>query len=454
MPTPPSLIVLLFLAAWIAPAAGPARPPASTRPELGVAAVLAPRGARESEALRSQARDTAGMLLARLSLVDYVMRRALAARGFPGAAVAIGRDDAVTWLRGYGHLDWAPGSEAVDAKETLYNVASLTKVMATTSAIMVLYDDGRLRLDDRVTRWLPGFRGGLKGQVTIRQLLTHRSGLPAGRDLWHEADSPAEARRLALATPLIHPPGERELYSDIGAIVLSMVAEAAAGEPLDRFVERRVFRPLGMRHTGFRLTSRLRRHAAPTAYSAVRHRMLRGEVHDENAAALGGVAGHAGLFSTAADVAIFARMMLGGGRVGDVRIVREATVARFTQTADGWRALGWQLCPGGGSCGHRMGATAYGHTGFTGTSLWIDPDRRAFAVVLTNSVDAPPGGRDDPWAVLSDVRGDVADLAILAVNDQPGGAPPMPPTLRADLAIGWGITPRTRVAFPAGTGGE
>ncbi|HET7584686.1 MAG TPA: serine hydrolase [Gemmatimonadaceae bacterium] len=412
-----------------------------------------PRAAhhRHEAATRSLRADTAGMLEDRLALVDYVMARALAARGFPGAAVAIGRDDAVTWLHGYGRTDWSEESARVSADSTLYDVASLTKVIATTAAIMVLYDEGRIHLDDRVSRWLPAFRGGLKEQVTIRQLLTHRSGLPAGRDLWRAHD-PAAARRLALGTPLMRVPGEREIYSDIGAIVLGMVAEAAAGEPLDRFVTRRVFRPLGMRHTFFNPPARWRRRAAPTERSVVRARLLRGEVHDENAAALGGVAGHAGLFSTAADLSIFARMLLGGGEYHGVRIVSDSTVALFTAPATAGRALGWQLCQGGGSCGHRMGPTAYGHTGFTGTSLWIDPERRTFVVVLTNAVRLPPEGRDDRWAVLSDVRGDLADLATVAVADRPGGAPPMPDVLRADLAIGWGIAPRARIGASAAAG--
>lgn len=374
----------------------------------------------------------------RLATIDRVVNTGIDSGGFPGATVVVGHRGAIVWRKGYGTLDWSDQGTRADAIGTMYDLASLTKVVATTTAIMVLYDRGRLHLDDPVSRWLPAFAGGLKGRVTIRDLLTHRSGLPEGRDLWHGARTPSGARRLVLATPLERAPGSREVYSDLGADVLAMVAEAAARERLNSFLSRSVWKPLGMRHTWFRPPGSLRDHIAPTENSPPRGYPLRGEVHDENAWALGGVAGHAGLFSSAADLGVFAQMLLNGGEYNGVRIVRASTVALFTRRTAGWRALGWETCPGGGSCGQHMSERAFGHTGYTGTSLWIDPDRNSFVVLLTNWVHARPHHGVGPSAVLSDVRSDVADAAALAVMDEAAGALPMPTSFRADRAIGWG----------------
>jgi CubicO group peptidase (beta-lactamase class C family) len=375
--------------------------------------------------------ESVGMAADRLAAIERVVRRGVAARGFPGAAVLVGRDGGAVWKAGYGRLSWDASSPAVDPDSTLYDLASLTKVVATTAAVMVLYDEHRLQLDAPVQRYLPRFTGQGKSLVTVRQLLAHRSGLPSGRGLARGRHSVAEARRLVLSTPLEYEPGERTLYSDVGFEILGMVVEAAAHEPLDAFVQRRVFRPLGMRHTAFRPNAALRAHAAPTEAG-------RGVVHDNEAAALGGVAGHAGLFSTVADLGVFAQMLANGGEYGGVRIVSDSTVALFTTPGAGWRGLGFETCPGGGSCGHLMGPHAFGHTGFTGTSLWVDPDRGTFVVVLANWANAD---RDHPFApptaVLQDVRADVADIASLAVADDPAGLTEMPARLRSDLAIGW-----------------
>lgn len=363
----------------------------------------------------------------RLAVIDRVMAQALNAGGFPGAAVVVGRRGAVVFSRGYGTLDW-DSEVAVDPATTLFDLASLTKVVATATAAMILVDRGQLGLDDRVGQYLPEFARGLKAQVTIRDLLTHRSGLPAGRAL-AGAGSPVAARRAVLESPLQSAPAAESRYSDVGPDVLAFVIERITGERLDRFVTRTVYAPLGMHATRFLPAPRLRARAASTGGP-------RGVVHDPAARALGGVSGHAGLFSTATDLAIFARMMLGGGALDDVRVASDSVVARFTQHVAGWRALGWETCPGGGSCGHRLGPTAYGHTGFTGTSLWIDPARELFVIVLTNWVRGRPGGGASPVAVLSDVRGDVADLAALAVRDH-GVWRPLPDRLRSDLQIGW-----------------
>jgi CubicO group peptidase (beta-lactamase class C family) len=398
--------------------------------------VLFGHAAGWGEGLPSKSPAAVGMSERRLQSVDHVIGRAIRAGGFPGAAVVIGRKGASVWEKGFGNLSWV-GHQPVVPTETMYDLASLTKVVATTTAIMILFDEGKIHLDDKASRFLPTFTGGGKEDVTIEQLLEHRSGLPAGRDLWRIAFTPEEARAAALDTPLECEPGQCYIYSDLGADVLGWIIEAASGQKLDDFVEQRVFQPLGMQDTYFRPHWTLRDRIAPTELTPPRGYPLRGEVHDENAFALGGVAGHAGLFSTASDLAIFAQMMLNGGQFNGVRIVADSTVSLFTRRTDapGTRALGWDTCGHDGSCGKYLGARAYGHTGFTGTSLWIDPDRELFVILLTNRVHAARARR--PAKVIADVRADVADAAALSVRDYGDGLLAMPASFRADRAVGW-----------------
>ncbi len=293
---------------------------------------------------------------------------------------------------------------------------------------MILYDEGKIDLDAPVSRYIPGFTGDLREEATVRHLLTHRAGLPAGRDLWRVATTADEAKMHVIATPLVCRPGDCFIYSDLGADVLGMIAEAISGEPLDAFLQQRVFGPLGMNDTGFRPADSLLTRVAPTEMTPPRGYPLRGEVHDENAFAMGGVAGHAGLFSTAADLSIFAQMMLDGGVYNGVRIVSDSAVALFTARAAGTRALGWDTANGDGGSGRYLSEHAYGHTGYTGTSIWIDPERQMFVILLTNRVHAARARR--PARVMS-------DAAALAVLDAPEGIIAMPASFRADRAIGW-----------------
>jgi CubicO group peptidase (beta-lactamase class C family) len=385
---------------------------------------------------------------ARLASIDHVVELGLEASGFAGMSVVVGRSDTVLWSRGYGGLTWGDDAGRVSADRTIYDLASLTKVVATTSAVMLLYDRGKLSLDDRASRYLPELRKGSKRYITIRQLLEHRSGFPAGRDL-SRTRSQREARRMVLETPLAYSPGTRQIYSDLGADVLGFVVEAISGERLDTFARRNVFAPLGMKSTVFRPGAKLRSRIAPTERLSSRGRPLRGEVHDPSAYAMGGIAGHAGLFGTAGDLAIFARMMLNGGSYDGVRIFSDSTVALFTHRSAGTRALGWETCAGGASCGQHMGERAFGHTGFTGTSIWIDPERDLFVIVLTNRIHELPGGRVPPGAVLADVRADIADIAELALP-RGGVLSEMPARLRADRAIGWPNRPAVSAASSAG----
>jgi len=404
--------------------------------------LLAGSGNEGGGGLPSKTPAAVGMSAARLQKIDAVVARAIKSGGFPGAAVVVGRRGAAVWERGFGNLTWGTRSPVVPSR-TVYDLASLTKVVATTTAIMILYDENLIELDDKVSKFVPEFSGGAKDDVTIYDLLEHRSGLPAGRDLWRIARSPSEARQAAIATPLECLPRRCLIYSDLGADMLGFVVEAVTQQGLDEFLQERVFDPLGMRETFFRPHWTLRDRIAPTELTPPRGYPLRGEVHDENAFALGGVAGHAGLFSTASDLAVFAQMMLNGGEIDGVRIVADSTVALFTaRTASrGTRALGWDTCGNDGSCGKYLSPRAYGHTGYTGTSLWIDPDRDLFVILLTNRVHAARVRR--PAKVIADIRADIADAAALSVRDF-GDMLAMPRAFRADRRVGWNGPVRSR----------
>jgi CubicO group peptidase (beta-lactamase class C family) len=388
-----------------------------------------------ADGLPIKAPTAVGMSAERLETIDRVVQRGLNAGGYPGAAVVVGRKGATVWQKGFGHLGWTADSPGVDPEQSIYDFASLTKVIGTTTAAMILFDRGKLVLDEKVTHYLPTFFGGEKDQITVRELLEHRSGLPAGRDLWRHAHTPEEARQLVLDTPLEYRPDRGQVYSDLGADILGWVVEAAAGESLDRFLAENVFTPLGMHDTGFRPADSLVYRIAPTEVSPPRGYPVRGEVHDENAFALGGVAGHAGLFGTASDLAVFAQMMLNGGIYDSTRIVADSTVKLFTARASGDRALGWEVADGQHGAGNYLSASAYGHTGFTGTSIWIDPEREMFVILLTNRVHAARAKR--PAKVIADVRADLADAAALAVTDANLAVAEMPVSFRADRAEGW-----------------
>ncbi|MBI2408691.1 MAG: serine hydrolase [Gemmatimonadetes bacterium] len=381
-----------------------------------------------------RAPESVGMSPERLEIIDRVVREGIRAGGYPGAAVVIGRQGAAVMSRGFGTLGWGFDSPAVTTDQTIYDLASLTKVVATTTAAMILYDEGRLTLEAKVADYLPEFVGQWKDEVTVRDLLTHRSGLPAGRELWKVARTPEEARAAVLSTKLRTRPGRAFVYSDLGADVLAWVVESIAGQPLDVFVRERVFEPLGMFDTSFLPPDSVRGRVAPT--------ITQGLVHDENAQVLGGVAGHAGLFGTADDLAVFAQMMLNGGEYEGRRIVSASTVELFTQRAAGSRALGWEMAEGRHGAGEYLSPTAYGHVGFTGTSMWIDPQRDMFVILLTNRVHAARVKR--PSTVIADVRADLADAAALAVLDDELRITTMPASFRADRAVNWNKPLRTK----------
>lgn len=372
------LLPLLLALAVSAPADSVRLPPgAGVLPEPG-----SPRHALASPA-------DAGMRLADLLRVEETVMGEVRRGGFPGAALAVGRWDGTVVERGIGSLGWSAGAPSVDPDLTVYDLASLTKVVAATTAVMLLVEDGLMELDAPVSRYLPGFLGRWKQHVTIRNLLAHNSGLPAGANIW--ASTPEGALSRAVAVPLSRQPGQQVEYSDVGFVVLWAAAEAAYGAPLHRLLDERVFGPLRMRTTTF-LPGRWCDRCAPTEQRKD-GTDVRGEVHDPTARRLGGITGNAGLFSTAHDLSRFAAMLAMGGELNGVRVLRSETIRMFTQRQPGagTRALGWDTPSGRGrgAAGERISSSAFGHTGFTGTSLWVDPERGTWVILLSNRTYQP-----------------------------------------------------------------
>ncbi|MGQ0648074.1 MAG: serine hydrolase domain-containing protein [Gemmatimonadaceae bacterium] len=349
--------------------------------------------------------------------VAQVMTRALRDSAFPGAIALIGTHSGIVSKVAVGALDWAAGAPAPDER-TLWDLASLTKVIALTSAVMQLSQVGKINLDAPVQRYLPEWTGPWKDRVHVRELLTHSAGLPAWRPLYKETETREAALRLVISTPLERAPGERMVYSDLGAILLGQIVERVSGQPLDRFLAQQLFEPLGMRSTLYRPAATLRARIAPTEVDPWRQRHLRGEVHDENAFRLDGVSAHAGLFSTAVDLSRFARMMLNGGSLDGVRVLESTTIRTFTTVQNrelSARALGWETASGQNSGGRRMSPSAFGHTGFTGTSIWMDPERDVFVILLSNRVNPTRENRK-----IGDVRISLADAAMAVMGSRAG----------------------------------
>ncbi|HYR11247.1 MAG TPA: serine hydrolase, partial [Longimicrobium sp.] len=363
--------------------------------------------------LRLTSPDSVGMRVDSLARIDSVMRIALSDTVFTAAAVAIGRRGRLVKLQGYGRTSGQP----VDPRSTLFDIASLSKVVGTTAAVMALVDDDRLEIGAPVRRYVPGYRGEGRGDITVRQLLTHTAGLPAGDWLYGSASSPEQALRQVMRTDLVTQPGERMVYSDFGMILMAEAVRRVADEPMDRFLARRIFGPLGMQNTFYLPPPELQRRTVPSAMPGrERPYEVDGVVHDGNAYRLGGVAGHAGLFSTAWDLSVYAQTLLNGGAYGTRRIWQNGTVAAFIrkQPNAGTRALGWDTPAARSSAGSYLSERSFGHTGFTGTSIWIDPTKDLFVIVLTNRT-YPGGGQGD----ILRIRGRVADLAAKAISDQP-----------------------------------
>jgi CubicO group peptidase (beta-lactamase class C family) len=349
--------------------------------------------------------------------VDAIVRQGIRRGIYPAAVVVIGRKDSVLYARGYGHFTWSPKSRVPTPDSTLWDIASITKVMGTTSAAMRLVDANRLNLDAPVHQYLPRFAGGAKNRVTVRMLLDHTSGLRAYVPFFKHARTRDAAISLLYAEELVRQPGEKAVYSDLNAILLGLLLENVSGLPLEQLVAREVFEPLGLTASSYRLKAAARRHTVPTALW--RGQPVQGQVNDPNAAILGGAAGHAGIFSSGMDLARYAQVWLRNGVGPTGPWVSPATIRRFLTrgTNSGPRLLGWDTpeldVEQPSLFGTLISPSAYGHTGFTGTELWVDPAHDLFLVFLTNGT-FDPRTRNSHHALRS-VRTSLSDAAIRLV---------------------------------------
>jgi uncharacterized protein YbbC (DUF1343 family)/CubicO group peptidase (beta-lactamase class C family) len=350
--------------------------------------------------------SSSGFDPARLARLDAVIHDAIAARELPGAVVVVGRGDRVVLSKAWGDRALVPAREGMTL-DTVFDLASLTKVVATTPAVMKLVEDGRVRLVDPVAKFIPEFGKYGKDRITIRDLLTHMSGLRPDVDVSFDWEGYDRAIQLASEEILQSPPGRRFVYSDINYFLLAEVVARVTRQPFDVFVRDQIFRPLGMTETTFKPPASLGPRIAPTQActplgwpcEGEGMTMLRGVVHDPTARRMGGVAGHAGLFSTAADLAIYCRMLLGGGAVGAARVLSPLTVSRMTSPATpvgepNIRGFGWDFDSSfSANRGELMPLGSFGHTGFTGTSIWIDPATKVFVVFMSSRLH--PDGKGD-----------------------------------------------------------
>jgi uncharacterized protein YbbC (DUF1343 family)/CubicO group peptidase (beta-lactamase class C family) len=387
---------------------------------------------------------SAGFDLSRLSRLDEVINDAIAERKLPGAVVVVGRGDTVVLRKAYGNRALQPAREPMTL-DTVFDLASLTKIVATTPAVMMLVEEGRVRLTDPAAAFIPEFAKYGKDRVTVRDLLTHMSGLRPDVDLGFDWRGYDEAIRLATEEVLTAPPGRRFVYSDINFFLLAEIVRRVSKQPFDRFVRQRLFEPLGMKETMFNPPASLLPRIAPTEpctqfgwpCSGPDMKMLRGIVHDPTARRMDGVAGHAGLFSTAADLVLYCRMLLGGGAVGGARVLAPLTVGRMTSPATpageaNARGLGWDVDSSySANRGEFLPLGSFGHTGFTGTSIWIDPATRVFVIFLSSRLH--PDGSGD----VTPLRARVATVVASSLTGVPAD------TLNQ---MGW-----TRQSFPAQT---
>jgi CubicO group peptidase (beta-lactamase class C family) len=420
------------------PAVTIARARADSITAAAAAAQLLERTRIEST-LRAARPEDVGMNPATLDSMDSMILQMLRDGAAPGAAVAVGRHGRIVRLGGYGVLDLRDGFGAVN-DSTLYDMASLTKVVGSTTALMMLVDDGKVQLDAPVKQYIPEWSGTPeKEAVTVRNILLHNSGLAAGGNLWQTYHGKEEFRARVAAQELVYPTDTKSIYSDFSGMMMGFIVEQVSGMSLDRFLHDRLFAPLGLHETGFvplawpaGTTIRLpgdtsmagpdslfwKSRIAPTEISQVAGggQQIQGRVHDENAYAMGGVSGHAGLFSSARDMAVFSQMLLNHGYYAGHRYIQAATIDTFMHRYNTYssRALGWDTPTPNSSAGDYFTPPSFGHTGFTGTSIWIDPIRDVFVVLLTNRVD--PTRENNKHLAL---RRMVADMVQQSIVDMP-----------------------------------
>jgi CubicO group peptidase (beta-lactamase class C family) len=380
---------------------------------VSVNANLGPVRTLETRVLSPGKPEDVGMRGELNATLDSIMNAGISGGAAPGGALAVGRYGRLVHIKGYGRQDTAVASARAD-ENTMYDMASLTKVIATTTAAMILEEQGQLDLDRTVASYLPEFNAPDKAAITVRMLVTHRGGLEAFAALYKEFKGRDQFLAQINSRPLKSQPGTETVYSDWDFILTQLIIERVTGQTLDRFVTEKVFAPLGMTSTMFTPDSaQFFARIAPTEIDTARGGLVHGKVHDENAWAMGGVSGHAGLFSTAHDLSIFAQMMLNGGSYNGVRILKPATLARWTapQSKTSSRALGWDTPSKGSSAGKYFSPRSFGHTGFTGTSVWMDPEKGLFVILLTNRVD--PTRNNNKHVPLRRAIADAAQTSII-----------------------------------------
>ena len=380
---------------------------------------------------REVAAAVAGFDAEGLARVDSLLQQAIDEGATPGAALVIGRAGRLVRLRGYGHTDWNPFSPAV-TDSTIYDLASLTKAIGTNTVALMLVREGKLSLDDRLADRLSFWpRKGRYGDIRIRHLLQHTSGLPAGVALWTEGGTRHQRLAELARLPITTKPGSRREYSDVGMILLGAVLEEVSGMTIDRLIEQRVLAPLGTQETGFNpLRSFALDRIAPTERDSRTGMLLQGSVHDGNAAALSGVAGHAGMFGSARDLARFSAAILDAAQQRENDLFSDNTFALALDDRAFGRPLGWDAPVGRSSSGHFFSSESFGHTGFTGTSIWIDPRQDLFVVLLTNRLN--PTAANQKHIALRRELHDAVQLAISAPApaavplEMPAEEPPFP----------------------------
>jgi beta-glucosidase-like glycosyl hydrolase/CubicO group peptidase (beta-lactamase class C family) len=332
--------------------------------------------------------DEAGFDPNKLSKLDTLLEKAIQDSATPGAVLLVARNGVIAYHKAFGTYTYDPYSRQVEPN-SVYDMASITKVAATTISIMKLYDEGKINLDDPVAKYIPKFAQNGKDKVTIKNLLLHNSGLPSWKPFYQLCKSPSEILDSIYAQPLVYKTGDSTVYSDLGFITLGKIVEVVTGKPLDQYVKETFYIPLGMKYTTFLPPKDWLGIIAPTEFDSASGSFIYGVVHDENARALGGVSGHAGLFSNARDLAVLMQMILNGGEYGGIRFFKKETVDLFTKRWQNNRGLGWDnaLSPYGKSAlDGAFGENAFGHTGFTGTSVYVYPEKKLIAVLLTNRV--------------------------------------------------------------------
>lgn len=321
--------------------------------------------------------------------VDNILLEAIANGAFPGAVVLVSKKNRIIYEKSFGHLTYDENSAMV-SNETIYDIASLTKVIATTTCTMICYDRKLFNLDDPVAKYLPEFAVNEKENITIKNLLLHNSGLPAYKRYYDMYNSAEEVFNDIISLQLEYKTGTKTVYSDLGIIILGKLIELVTGKKLDQYCKKEIFQPLQMYNTFYNPPDSLKYRIAPTEYDNYwRNKLVWGTVHDENAALLDGVAGHAGLFSTAEDISHLLQMLIDDGTYNGKRLINRETIELFTKksSAKSTRALGWDTkSKTGSSAGDLFDLSSFGHTGFTGTSIWVDPTRKLFVIFLTNRI--------------------------------------------------------------------